>query len=754
MNPVNAVKAAESFNAANAAWRKGDWAEAIERYRHAGSLNPSLAQAHLGIARCLVKLGDWSEAQMAFSACLSIDPHQYSAWLEAGHLFRKSGQFSQALAAYKRASQLAPQRYEAFFAMGRLLPEMGEPIEGDQAFERSLACLAASNEPSGYWKQVEALHRMAQYRLEQGDPGRALISLKKAQLLMQEIEKSETGGALPSAVKPIDRDELRAEIHIDLGDAFWRLDQKAAAFEAFTFASAAESETSLARLGALSFRLNLWQEAIEVLQRSVSLHPKSLNARRNLAHVLAECWQMDAAETVLCEAELMGPVPGAKSLRASMAGRRGDADHALRLYLELYQECVDKTGDRGAFASAAAMSSLYSDQLSANQVAQLHRDLFGHLGDGARPVAQFKRAAYKNRRLKVGLVTADFHHQHPVNLFMQPVLREIDRAGIELFVYFNGVSHDEQTRLAMKRAEHWRECATLNDAQLARRIDADQIDLLLDLAGHTGQHRMPLFAQRAAPVQVTYLGYPGSTGVPNMDWILGDAVVTPLNQASLYSEKIWQLPELVFCFAPEDDYPIEATRARESNKDIVFGSFNNVPKLTPKTLKLWARVLRAVPRSKLVLKAPSFTDAGAVKLFQARLLAVGADLARVEFRGPTGLADMMQAYRDVDIALDPVPYNGGTTSLQALWMGVPVVVLRGGNFVSRMGASFMAAAHLPQWIAEDEDEYVRIAVQMAIDRPRLIALKRGLRDRLQALPGWDPVRQTRAIEKAFFTMCV
>jgi predicted O-linked N-acetylglucosamine transferase (SPINDLY family) len=155
----------------------------------------------------------------------------------------------------------------------------------------------------------------------------------------------------------------------------------------------------------------------------------------------------------------------------------------------------------------------------------------------------------------------------------------------------------------------------------------------------------------------------------------------------------------------------------------------------------------------LLLKAPSFTDAGAVKLFQARLSELGVDLQRVEFRGPTGLADMMQEYHDVDIALDPIPYNGGTTSLQALWMGVPVVVLEGAHFVSRMGASFMTAARLPEWIAEDEDDYVRIAAQMAMDRPKLKELKRGLRARLQALPGWDPARQTRSLEEAFVGMC-
>jgi predicted O-linked N-acetylglucosamine transferase (SPINDLY family) len=400
-------------------------------------------------------------------------------------------------------------------------------------------------------------------------------------------------------------------------------------------------------------------------------------------------------------------------------------------------------------------------------VADLHRELFAPLGQGARTADSFVRPPLSGRRIKLGLVSADFHHQHPVNIFMQPVLREIDRSRFEVFLYFTGVSYDEQTRLAQQRIEHWVEATTLNDTQLAKRIEADGIDLLLDLAGHTGQQRMSLFAKRAAPVQATYLGYPGSTGVPNMDWVLGDEVVTPVGSESLCSERIARLPGTVFCFAPEVEYPypafgdgvgdvadaaFDAAANAWLTRPLTFGSFNNVPKLTPRTLALWAQILKAVPSSRLLLKAPSFSDGGAVRLFGERLQKLGVDLDRVEFRGPTGLTDMMAEYADVDIALDPVPYNGGTTSLQAMWMGVPVVTQRGHNFVSRMGASFMTAAGLPEWVAEDDEGYVRVAVQMAQDREALLNLKRGLRDRLKTRRGWDVVAHTRAMEAAFGEM--
>jgi predicted O-linked N-acetylglucosamine transferase (SPINDLY family) len=379
----------------------------------------------------------------------------------------------------------------------------------------------------------------------------------------------------------------------------------------------------------------------------------------NLAHLLAECWQMHEAELVLQQAEALAPMPGARSLRAAVAGKVGDADQALVLYTALAKS-EDK--DSG-YASSAAMSSLYSDTPTAQQVADLHRDLFAHWGHGARSRASFVRAPLSGRRLKLAIVSADFHHQHPVNIFMQPVLRELDRSKFELTMYD---SHDEQTALARTRTEHWVEVGGLNRTQLAKRIDADGIDVLLDMAGHTSQHRMQLFAQRAAPVQMTYLGYPGTTGVPNMDFILGDAVVTPEGCERLYTEQVLRLPGTVFCYAPEDDYPYPAHHEAKELRPLTFGSFNNVPKLTPRTLALWAKVLAAVPQSRLLLKAPSFIDKAAQQIFTERLQALGVDMARVGFRGPVGLSDMMAEYADVDIALDPVPYNGGTTTLQAI----------------------------------------------------------------------------------------
>jgi predicted O-linked N-acetylglucosamine transferase (SPINDLY family) len=724
------IEVIESFNAGNAAFRQGQWEQALALVTQALSQQANLVPGWLLKARCLVNLVQWMPAREAFAQTLRLDPKNFSAWLEAGHLCKQMGELGQASAAYQHAINVAPERHEAYLAMARVMAQQGNVDLANRAYNDAVKRAAAKDLDT-----VRMVHwLMGQYVLELGHAQEALGCFNDA-LKATHADNAETLA------------NLAAEIQMDAAMAWLQLGNRDKAMRMFTLASASTLEPTLSRLAALSFRNNFWQEAIEISRRCVALYPQSAWAHWNLAHLLAECWQMEEAEVVLQQAEALAPMPGARSLRAAVAGKTGDVDQALSLYLELARS----EGLGSTYASSAAMSSLYSDTQSAQQVADLHRELFAAWGEGARTPESFVRPPRDGRRLKLGIVSADFHHQHPVNIFMQPVLRELDRSKFELFVYFVGDTHDEQTALARTRAEHWVEVAALNTTQLAKRIDADEIDVLLDMAGHTSQHRMQLFAQRAAPVQMTYLGYPGSTGVPNMDFILGDDVVTPKGCESLYTEQVLRLPGTVFCYAPEEDYPYPAYDAKLAKRVLTFGSFNNVPKLTPHTLKLWARVLQAVPDSRLVLKAPSFSDEAAKRIFTQRLEALGVDLNRVEFRGPVGLTDMMAEYADIDIALDPVPYNGGTTSLQAMWMGVPVITQMGDHFVSRMGASFMTAAGLPDWVAKDDDDYVAIAQKMASNRKALLALKKGLRKRLQTHPAWDVVAHTRAIEHALLT---
>ena len=702
-----------SSAAADQLFQQNQFGQADEAYAALLQAESTHEWAALQHARCAVQMGEGRLARDRFAALLKAHPDNFSAWLEAGHLCRQQSAFEQALASYQRAMVVSPTRYEAPLGAARLLEDMGRREEGAALYHRASTLVPAD-------KRYFMHQRMAKFRQERGDTSAALDSLRQALLCAD---------ALTPALPLNDRCELL----IDLGELLLRINAREDAMPVLTQASQATAEATLVRLAETSFRFNLWQESLAVLQRNAELHPDSAAALWNLAHGYAETWEMDLAIATLERAEAIAPQPGAASLRASVAGRLGDADTALAAYAEI----AEKEGPLSKMRSSTAMASLYSDQLSPKAVATLHRELFAPMGEGARSRESFANPRDANKRLRLGLVTADFHHQHPVNIFMQPVLARWDAQDIEVTVYFTGVSYDEQTLLAKRRVSQWVEVTTLNNVQLARRIEEDGIDVLMDLAGHTGMQRMPLFAQRAAPVQATFLGYPGSTGVPQMDWIVADAVVAPEGSEALFSEQVIRLPNTVFCYAPEENYPFPTFSEEHAKRPLTFASFNNVSKLTPRSLALWAQVLQAVPNSRLMLKAPSFKDEAAVKVFVQRFKQLGVALDRLEFRGPSSLSDMMAEYADVDIALDPVPYNGGTTSLQAMWMGVPVLTIAGGHFVSRMGASFMQAAGLPEWVAKDDADFVSRAVALSQDRAALLKLKMGMRERLLALPAWD-----------------
>lgn len=730
------------FNLGNALQSLERWAEAITAFTECLARKPDLHSAHLQLARCEVARGELAKARDHFAAILLAEPRNFSAWLEAGNIARRQGISAQALAAYSKAAEVAPARWEGHFALARALEEAGQPEYGAQAYHRAVAAAGSADAeqhrtrtppasnghaplPEGKpANRLRSVHwAMAKARLERGDVAIALEAMRQA------LTASRIEAILDQPVEP---NEM-AEMQIDLGEMLIRLGLEDDASRAFERASRATRETTLARLAEVSFRFNLWQEAQEVLRRNVELHPDSATAHWNLAHICAESWQLEEALASLARAEELGTQPGARFMRASVAGWMGDADTAMQLRRQLAEE----EGPHSKMRSSAAMSALYSDTLSAQEVAALHRELFAPLGQGARAASSFRNTRDRGRPLRIGMVAADFHRQHPVNIFMQPILARLDHTAFEVTVYFVGVSYDEQTRIARGRVAHWVEATKWSDTQLAQRIEKDRIDVLLDLSGHTANNRMSLFGQRAAPVQATFLGYPCSTGVPNIDWIVADGIVAPPEHADLYSERVARLPGTVFCFAPEADYPLPTFGPEALARPITFGSFNNAQKLTPRTVRLWSRILLAVPESRLLLKAPSFKDAKACDAFAARFAAEGIARERLEFRGPVGLADMMAEYGDVDIGLDPVPYNGGTTTLQAMWMGVPVIVREGSHFVSRMGASFMGAAGFEDWIAADDEAYVAIAARMAEDRSALLDLKNNLRGRLRTRPAWD-----------------
>ena len=683
-------------------------------------------------------------------------PGQPALWLELARRYAGAGLAWQAGYAGRQAMRLAPDLLPELIKLDR--PELGawrELATGDAMLGRAVLADAAARIERyrqavmawpGDWLSWLYLARLQEMPLTQGpqaspapfDAAAASQALTQAKLLeplageslhwmgVWRLGAGDAAGALKALSGLIDVRPLRSGSMMYLGEVLLQTGNIPAAEKAFSRAALSASPDFLQMLAARVYGHNYWEEAIEVLQKALSLRPGNVPILLAMAKIQSEVYQLAGCRESLRQVSEIEPGNlEANLLGAALKGRMGDAQGHLATLQASYASGVDPLS---RVASSIAMTLLYQDDVSAEAIADEHRRVCAPIQAALQPRERFDNSREPERRLRVGYVTGDLHRQHPVNVFMLPVLLRHQHADFDIHIYHTGTMHDEYTRQAKASADRWVEAAKLDDVELQQLVVADGVDILVDLAGHTASHRLGVFAMRGAPVQATFLGYPHSTGLSTIDWLVGDATVSPQAHAHLFSEGLAQLPGSVFCWAPVDAYPLPPPRPPQA--PVVFGSFNNAMKLTPRTIGLWAQVLQAVPGSQLLLKAPSLRDASVQARFASLFAAHGIGPERLIMRGPTGLAAMMQEYGDMDIALDPTPYNGGTTSLQALWMGVPVVAMLGHNFVGRMGASFMQTLGQPDWVAADDAAYVAVAVRLAANTAALRTGRARLREQI------------------------
>ncbi|WP_207480900.1 O-linked N-acetylglucosamine transferase, SPINDLY family protein [Arenibaculum pallidiluteum] len=395
----------------------------------------------------------------------------------------------------------------------------------------------------------------------------------------------------------------------------------------------------------------------------------------------------------------------------------------------------------------------YSAAIAPDEKAALHMEWGRRHGAPEIPERPARRARDRGGRLRVGYLSPDFY-AHPVVAFLEPVLAHHDRGRFQVFCYSTGARDDAVTERLRGRADVWREIRDLPDAEVAQRIAEDGIDVLVDLAGHTGGNRLPVFARRPAPVQVNWLGYPDTTGLRAMDYRLTDAVADPPGLADArHAETLWRMPGCFLCFGPPADAPAVAPLPSLERGFVTFGSFNNLAKLNENVAATWAEILHAVPESRLLLKAAALANAGTRARVLGWLAVRGIAADRVDLLTTIASArEHLGLYGAVDVALDPFPYNGTTTTCEAAWMGVPTVTLLGGTHVARVGASLNAALGLERLVAPDAAAYRGLAVSLACDLPALQALRAGLRPRMAASRLCDAAAFTRSLEEAYAAM--
>jgi predicted O-linked N-acetylglucosamine transferase (SPINDLY family) len=469
---------------------------------------------------------------------------------------------------------------------------------------------------------------------------------------------------------------------------------------------------AMSNLGATLTRAGDLDAAIDVLRRAIDLAPELTEAHNNLGNALKDVGDLDGAIAAWQQALALRPDDAAV--------------HSNLVYTVLYHPDADGDLHRAVAADWAAR----------------------HANPLTRAVAPHAAARRGDGRIKVGYVAPDFR-DHCQSFFTLPLLSNHDRDRFEIVCYADVAVPDAVTHRLQGCVEGWRETAGLSDAELADRIRADGVDVLVDLTVHMAHHRLLTFARRPAPVQVTWLGYPGTTGLEAIDYRLSDPHLDPPDHDRFYAERTLRLPDTFWCYDPLTDGPDVNDLPANATGHVTFGCLNNFCKVTDPTLDLWARAMTAVPGSRLLLLAP---EGSARRRVTGHLARHGITPDRLDFVGRRSRHAYLQAYQRIDIGLDTFPYNGHTTTLDACWMGVPVVTKVGASAVARAGWSQLSNLNLRHLAAHTDDGFVATAVALAADLPRLSTLRRSLRPRLALSPLCDGPRFARHVESAYTAM--
>jgi protein O-GlcNAc transferase len=477
-------------------------------------------------------------------------------------------------------------------------------------------------------------------------------------------------------------------------------------------------------LGEICYRLGDYPSAAAHITKSLELNPANTDAYNNLGVVLKDMGQLE--EAIRCYQQLLlfqPEYPDAYANLGTIYRAKGKIDEAERAY-------------RHALVGAPNDSITYSNLLLTMNYNARHDEhsiysehlTFAHRF--AEPLSMpHRNERTSDRRVKIGYVSPDFR-RHSVNYFIEPVLASHHHDQFEIFCYSDAPKTDDATARLQRYADQWRDIAGMPDEQVAELIRNDRIDILIDLAGHTGHNRMLLFARKPAPVQVSWLGYPNTTGLKTINYRIVDGYTDPPGLTDpFYTEKLIRMPDSFLCYQPELKSPETGPLPYQQNGYITFGSFNFFAKVSPEVAGCWVELLKAVPDSHILLKTISLSDAPTREYAMEMFTQKGIERGRIELLSyEPSYREHLDLYNRVDIGLDPFPYNGTTTTCEALWMGVPVITLAGNTHASRVGTSLLTNIGLPELIARTDDEYREIAVQLAADREKLRFLRERLRD--------------------------
>ncbi|HMK49908.1 MAG TPA: tetratricopeptide repeat protein [Thermodesulfovibrionales bacterium] len=642
--------------------------------------------------------------------------------LRRARQYYKAGDLRNAEILFREIIRVSPKNFEALYYLANIVQDMGRAEEAIECYRRAIE---ANPGFAGTYYNLGSLLR------EGGDDEEAMAYFKKA----------------------LELDPSCADIYNWIGVIYESKGQLEDAEAYYRRAICVAPKFAMAHynLGNVMFRKGAFDEAAAYYSKALQLRPDYAKVYCNLGLVSQEKGRFDDAVSHYRKALELDPT---LAEAANNLGRVYQAGGRLDMAERYYRVAIQIRPDDPSAWQNLVFLMLYDSRHDSSEVLSEHLEFARHfespLSSSVQPYSNDRSSV---RRLKIGYVSPDFR-RHSVAYFIEPVLAHHDRELIEVFCYSSVLYEDEVTSRIRDCSDHWRDITSLSDGKAAEMIRADGIDLLVDLAGHTSNNRLLLFARKPAPVQLSWIGYPATTGFSSMNYKIVDRHTDPPGMSErLYAEELIRMNESFLCYQPDGDSPGVGEPPAASCGHLTFGSFNNFAKVSPDTFRLWSSVLRKVPGSRMLIKAKSLADKStreyALEMFGKG--EIGAE--RVELLPhENSHKDHLDLYGRIDIGLDTFPYNGTTTTCEALWMGVPVVTLAGNTHASRVGKSIITAAGLPELVSEDADEYLDIAVRLAADLNRLRSLRRGLREMMRQSPLTDAARFTKCLEDLYRTV--
>jgi len=656
---------------------------------------------HNNLASILLAGGTFGDAEASARRALALVADYPDALVNLAAALQRQGRLDAAGDSYRAALRLRADDAGAWVQFGTLLAQQGR---GDQA--------------------IEVFRQALQLRPDQVDALTHLGNALKA--------KGDAAGAAACYQRVLDLDPSNPAALNNFGNLLQgagRLAEAEALYRRLPPAQA-DQPGALGNLGNVLQSQGRFDEALACYRRALEIAPDDPVPHHNLATALKRLNRLAEAVAEYRQALALEPdYPEALGGLGAALQAQGHVAQAVPYYeraLTLAPAFPEPLNHL-----MFALNAL-PDVTSADLLAAARR------WTGAWPAvpvfADHANRPDPDRRLRIGYVSPDFRH-HPVGYFLTAILGHHDPAAVEIHCYSNSRVVDDITRRIQGAVTGWRDILAEDDAAVAERIRADGIDLLVDLSGHMADHRLPVFQRRPAPVQATWLGFFCSTGLDAIDHIIADHTIIRPEDEACYSERVWRLPGCYLCFdGGPIDLPTVAMPAGETGP-ITFGCLNRRDKMSEPSIAAWAEILRRVPFARLLLKTAAFSDPATRDDMLARFQRQGIGAGRLMIEGETPRRAHLAAYHRVDLALDPFPYTGATTSAESLWMGVPLVTLGGRTFVGRVSASMLQAVGRPELIARTVEEYIDLAVALANDRPRLASLRRGLREATRARLG-------------------